>query len=114
MALLLAIEHPSTGVVASYWRIAAVHLDAIARRGRVVLAGYINATVAARAGAQPVDQREFDLDTPAFIALAQAAPANAPAMYDVLAIALYNYIKTAPRVTASGQQSSEFASAANA
>lgn len=110
MAFQKSILNVQTGVIARYWRIASISLDALNGRATIVLAGYVSVEIRGQSDGIPVDQRVFQIDQPAFVAMASAA-ASAPTVFGVIATAAYGHVRAAQRMTQNGMQPSEFADA---
>ena len=100
MAFQKTITQVSAGIAASYWRIVNIHLDANTFSARVVMAGYVSADIR-QANGQFIDMREYVLTVPQFAALARSKP-EGDDVYGVLATALYNHIRSAPRAVPPG------------
>ena len=109
MALLKPITSTQNGHADNYWRVAVTNTDGRNRIAVIVLSGYRDQAWR-DAGGEPNQQREFIARGADFLALAGAAAVGAT-VFDVIATAAYNYIKTAPRVVNGETLPSEFADA---
>ena len=95
MAFQKKIEQKDAGISATYWRVVAVHIDAVSFLARIVMHGYASADIRQAQG-RAIDQREYSLSPQQFAQLATSA-ATGPTTFDAIATACYGYISSTAR-----------------
>lgn len=95
MALQKSITVANLGITPTYWRVIGVFIDAAQPTARIVLGGYVNAEIR-QAGGGHIDQREYVLGAPQFVALA-SSPAQGPSTFAAIAGPCYDFVKAARR-----------------
>ena len=100
MALVKTITNPINGHADSYWRVTAINIDAPAQVAVIMLGGYKDANWRANGG-QPNQSREIIARGADFVALA-TSPAAGQTVFDVLAGAAYEFVRTKRRPIPAG------------
>jgi len=98
MAFQKKIEQVGNGISASYWRIGALHSDFIEYLTRVVLVGYVDASLRSRNARGLIDKREYNLSPEQLGRLFTGRPQFDNSTYfEINAKRLYEWIKDEPR-----------------
>lgn len=102
MAFIKTITNPQNGHVDSYWRVTVIHSDAPSQVVTIMMGGYRDANWR-QAGGQPNQTREIVARGADFVALA-TSPAAGQTVFDVMATAAYDYVRTKRRPIPAGAE----------